>query len=642
MGFSHFGYKDSKKMRIIFFFGHKSVFFTVETAKIPIYFFIFAPLSQSLPISKNQVTRNMKITKLNIKSFRGIPNECELSFVDRQGNPISSIIYGGNGSGKSSIVDAIEFCLQGKIERSNSLNNPQRPSTINFYVPKPEKDKPTTEITFEDGSTQKRLIFVLTDEETGNLRPSINNNELHSSFSISPIVLRRNDIISYNMTPESQRQLLMLQFMYNADITSKLKQDPEIMELDSKIIKYRHARDEVLQKIPTVIDIPINDLRLNSNNVEQLIRERFSPIGQKFGITSSGKIKKHIKVDVFNKALSIAEEYNRLSEKYKKIKSKRKNLVSIQTPDKFKELEKTFDEASSYLTSAFKEISNVNYIEDIRLSIANVSQTSLSISIKLVNGRTATPNKIFSEANYDLMILLLYLSLIRVSVNRGQEKVLILDDVLQSVDANIRANFIVYILKELKDWQLFITCHDRLWLNQLKYLFNNASHKYKEYHITNWSFASGPVIREVNLSSTDDTLKQAINTNNIRIMASMSGLFLEKICQELSISLNCSIERKVGDKYTIGDLWPSIKKSLKKTSLNPILEKIDKLLCIRNLLGCHYNEWAEAFADEEVQEFASSVQELYEKTYCSKCNNWMSKSRSKGINYECQCRQLQY
>ena len=118
-------------------------------------------------------------------------------------------------------------------------------------------------------------------------------------------------------------------------------------------------------------------------------------------------------------------------------------------------MEETFERASVYLTSAFKQISNVNYVEDIKLSIANVSQTSLGINIRLINGRKVNPNQIFSEANYDLMVLLLYLSLIRVAVDRGQERLLILDDVLQSVDANIRANFIVYILKELKDWQLF-------------------------------------------------------------------------------------------------------------------------------------------------------------------------------------------
>lgn len=582
----------------------------------------------------------MKISSLHIKSFRGIPNETRLSFVDRQGNPISTIIYGGNGSGKSSVIDAIEYCLQGRIERSVELRNSVRPSAINYATE--ELCCPLIKAIFEDGSTISREIIVSRDEESGNITLERSDKMFHQAYSRAPIVLRRNDIISYNVTPEAQRQLLMLQFMYDAGIDSKLSRDPEVQELEAKVLKLRHDREAILKKITETIKISIEELRSRQNNVEQLIREKFSPIGQKMGFTSSGKPKEHIRAVIFDKAISLAQEYSQLSQRYKKQRDNKKKLVSIKYPDKFKELEKTFSEASVYLTSSFKEISNVNYIDDIQLSIANVSQTSLTIRIKLVNGRDVTPNQIFSEANYDLMVLLLYLSLIRVGVDRGQEKVLVLDDVLQSVDANIRASFIVYLLKELKDWQLFITCHDRLWLNQLRYLFNNASHRFKEYHITNWSFANGPIIREENILTTDDTLKRAIDTENIRIMASISGLFLEKICNELSVSLHCSIERKPGDKYTIGDLWPGVKKSLKKTSLCPLIERIDKSLCIRNLLGCHYNQWAESFADDEVKDFASSVQELYEKCFCDKCNSWIDKATVKDVYYECKCREKSY
>lgn len=582
----------------------------------------------------------MKIAKLIIKSFRGIPGDCELSFLDKNGNATSSIIYGGNGSGKSSIVDAIEYCLQGKIERSGQLKNAARPSTVNFSTP--NILNPEISITFDDGSIQRRQILISKDDESGDYILRKSESETHKSFSSSPVVLRRNDIISYNMTKEAERQVLMLQFLYNEDIEYKLSKDPEVIDIDERLIRLRHKREAVLQQIPKVINVSIEELSENSSNVEQYIRERFSPIGQRFGFTSSGKPKKHIRPEIFDKAISLAEEYYKISQKYKKLKDKRKKLVSNKTPEKFAQLEEVFKQASKYLTTSFKEISNVNYIDDIRLSIANVSITSLTIKIKLINGREVTPNQIFSEANYDLMVLLLYLSLIRVSVDNGQEKLLVLDDVLQSVDASIRASFIVYILKELKDWQLFITCHDRLWLNQLKYLFNNSTHKFKEYNITNWSFTNGPVIQEKNLSSKDDTLKKAIETGNIRIMASISGLFLEKICQELSMSLKCRIERKEGDRYTIGDLWPSLRKALKKTPLEKIIAEIDKSLCIRNLLGSHYNKWAESFSDEEVIGFATAVQELYEKTFCGKCCNWIATSRSKSVDYECPCRHLQY
>ena len=51
-----------------------------------------------------------KIKSLNIKAFRGIP-ELVLNLDGK-----SALIRGDNGSGKSSIVDSIEFFFTGNIQ----------------------------------------------------------------------------------------------------------------------------------------------------------------------------------------------------------------------------------------------------------------------------------------------------------------------------------------------------------------------------------------------------------------------------------------------------------------------------------------------------------------------------------------------
>ncbi len=55
----------------------------------------------------------MKIKTIHIEKFRGIPSEIDIDLTDDKGDSVSTVIYGDNGCGKSSIVDAIEFNTQG-------------------------------------------------------------------------------------------------------------------------------------------------------------------------------------------------------------------------------------------------------------------------------------------------------------------------------------------------------------------------------------------------------------------------------------------------------------------------------------------------------------------------------------------------
>lgn len=339
------------------------------------------------------------------------------------------------------------------------------------------------------------------------------------------------------------------------------------------------------------------------------------------------------------------KKIEQLNETIKEIRTdidKQLNPTGDSTRIRKQDNSKFLEEASAYLSDAFKEISTTNYVEDITLTVGDWTNASLDIELRLKNGKHVTPINIFSEANYDLLILLLYVSIIRVGAQRGQSKVIILDDVLQSVDSTIRSNFIDYLLRNFADWQIIITTHDRLWLNQLCFLFHHRGHEFKQLEVRNWNFDNGPMVMESSTRRYDKSLEVAIQSQNKTITAAMCGIFLEQICQHLSMTMGLSIKRRMDDKYTIGDLWPALMKEMKKTSLNSLLQKIDRLLYIRNLIGCHYNEWAQAISDSEINGFAKSVQGLYDKVFCSKCFNWIKRGGTNTIIAECACHDLLY
>lgn len=585
----------------------------------------------------------MRISSIKISHFRGIPSELNLQFTDLTGKAVSAIIYGDNGSGKSSIVDALEFGLQSRIERSTSINNPTRPAVFNQSI---STNTPAyVEISFDDNTQISREAHTEFDEKKQRVKFVLSSASPHSSFQRCPIVLRRNDILSYSSVATVQKQVYLMKCIYSYKSTVRVKSDPEIIKMQENCNYLKRRRREAIQELAIHLEVDPDDVMLNVPNLNGYVRNRIVPNNERrYYSKKNNRRLKRVSPSVYKQITNLIDDIISLKEEATQIQS----LISELTnpfheceDGKFDILRKLLNEAGEYLYSGFVQISNLDYIKNIEIVLGDKSDVSLEIVVELNTGRKIAPQRIFSEANYDLIILLLHISLFRACASSGQAKFLILDDILQSVDSVIRTRFVEYLLKELNDWQFVITCHDRLWLNQLKYMFQRASHQFKEFNISHWNFMKGPTIVSRNHELKDDMISKALETNNSRLIAAACGVTLEMICQKLSVSLEISIHRKPDDKYTIGDLWPGIKKAFKKSAILALCDRIDSLLVIRNILGCHYNEWANSLSDSEVLEFANSIQELYDRCFCEKCGCWISTSDEKEVIADCKCQSLQ-
>lgn len=596
----------------------------------------------------------MKIKNIEILHFRGIPNSLFVDFTGRNNKPTSVILSGDNGVGKSSILDAIEYNLQGRICRE-----PLK-ITTESRMPLSLRNKPmlgcNTIVELDDGSKIERGIGVVFSEDKTEF--NIDNSFLHPSFSMSPVVLRRNDIISFGIMPKEKRQVLFFSFLYQNFIKIEdainnwihWEGDQHLTQLKDEYVQLKQKRKELVKKLAEVLNEKSEKIPFGVN--EKL----YSFILGKMGKHFFENIKSH-KGTFQNRRLKIRQDLNIyrlykdisninegiLVHRYQMEEALNPNVYGVKIKERREKNAELIKSTETMLTESFKRVSNLDFIEEIHLELGERTDASLEISVKLKNGRWTTPQQIFSEANYDLLILLLYLSIIRVSANNGQAKVLILDDVMQSVDSVIRAKFMDFVLMACKDWQLIVSCHDDLWKQQLEYLFNKHGHPIKKIKLVNWSFQDGPQIVDETSQMGISTLEQAIATNNKQIIASQAGLFLEYMCQQLSMTLSTSIHRKMNDKYTIGDLWPGLKSSLKKTDLKPLLDEIDRDMMARNMLGCHANEWAQSMSEAEILSFANNLRLLYDKTYCQNCHQWITSITCSGdVVAECRCRKIQY
>lgn len=581
----------------------------------------------------------MKLKILNISKFRGVPNSLTLDFTDNFNNPISSIIFGDNGSGKSSIIDALEFTLQAQIEHSTSVRNPTRPSVLSFKYSDRELSLPSCAITFEDDTSFERSIHCEIKEKGDEkvLIYSIFPTHHLPFFNFSSIVLRRNDLYRFSTIPDEQKQVMLWKFFFLREKkTIILKSDPEAILLEQRRIEVKSRRKQLGEELAALLKVKPEEIPLNTNDFNLYVAnsDRIVKLRKFYPKNSIGY---QMQVHLSKEQAEIQSLVKKIRQTNEELSSIKKEQTAIKKPSEgslVANIKPYLDKASNYLYDGFMRISNAPFVKNIYLELGRLSATSINVIIELENGIKTSPQKIFSEANQDLIILLLYVSLIKVAQDLGQSKVIVLDDVLQSVDSTIRTKFVEYILEAFSDNQIFVTAHDRLWLNQLRVMFQQHNHKFKEFQILNWDFYTGPNIIENKYPKADNSLKQALETNNALVIASISGVFLERICQKLSTSLSISLHRKAEDKYTLGELWPGIFKILKKSSLNQMASKINHFLFIRNFIGCHYNEWAESLSNQEIIEFANSVQSLYESVFCCDCACWITKLDNE---FKCKC-----
>jgi hypothetical protein len=246
---------------------------------------------------------------------------------------------------------------------------------------------------------------------------------------------------------------------------------------------------------------------------------------------------------------------------------------------------------------------------------------------------------VFSEANLDLLAILIFVAIAQQAAERGQARILVLDDVLQSFDGATRLRTAEFILATLCNWQFIFTLHDRLWAEQLRSILRRLNHQFTEREIRRWTFDGGPEIVNA-LSTPSDGVERALAGGEIYQVCSEAGLLLERLCSHLSYALPISVTRKRYDRYTLGDLWPGVLKGLRRTTIRNSAESVERWVHLRNLLGAHFNEWATSLGRIEAESFGEAVRDLTLKVWCAQCGNWIEPVQhgaNRIVGWSCRC-----
>lgn len=318
-------------------------------------------------------------------------------------------------------------------------------------------------------------------------------------------------------------------------------------------------------------------------------------------------------------------------------------------------LSSLYDSVRNRFVELYKKLHNEDEANfDARLQ---PNGPALDLEVSFYGRGPFPPHALHSEGHQDSMGLCLYLALAE-KLTRNQIDLIILDDVVMSVDAEHRRQVCNMLATTFPDRQFLITTHDRTWANQLK---TEGVIKPKELiEFYNWSVEFGP---QLNLESEIwELIEQDLGRNDIANASLRLRRGSEEFFSSVCDALQTKVVFKLNGRWELGELLPEAigqyRKILTKAkvaanswdqrdTLGSLVE-IDSIaaeIFLRTNAeqwainpNIHYNKWTD-FSPEDFRPVVEAFRDLFDLFRCTSCRSilYLLKADGKATAVKCNC-----
>ena len=288
----------------------------------------------------------------------------------------------------------------------------------------------------------------------------------------------------------------------------------------------------------------------------------------------------------------------------------------------------------------------------IRLRLDDNKRGSLVYGVAFGGKQDIQPQPYYSESHLDTLGLCIFLALAK----RGDSSrtLIVLDDVLGSVDQpHLQKTLDMLTVQADNFAQLIITTHYRPLRDRFRFA-QQAAARVQLIELKPWNFAHGIKSGKTLGYATD--LRSQLQDPNFRreSVTAQAGILFENLLEFISQTYRCKVPHLIEPRYTFGELADApnsrLKQALKvirqenaklvETPLKPIYDDLQKAIQIRNLVGCHFNQWAGELSDDEVKGMAELALKLADMLVCPNCGS-LPVSNKSGSYWQCKCKQTQ-
>lgn len=284
-------------------------------------------------------------------------------------------------------------------------------------------------------------------------------------------------------------------------------------------------------------------------------------------------------------------------------------------------------------------------LDTIALQLDPKKRASIELKADF-SGQDAPPQAYFSQSHLDTLGLCVFLAL--AARDRASETVLILDDVLGSIDEPHVERVIGMIYEVSADFQhTIVTTHYRPWREKYRWGWLKPGTPCQFVELTGWAIDDG--IRIISSLPEVERLRTLLAESPIdpQAVCSKAGVILEAALDYLTQKYECAVPRRHGAAYTLGDLLPAINGKLRNAlkveirdgladaaaaphstvDLKPILDELARIAQARNAFGAHFKAISFELLDTDAIGFAKHVILLVDTLVCPE-HGWPSNDKS--------------
>lgn len=262
--------------------------------------------------------------------------------------------------------------------------------------------------------------------------------------------------------------------------------------------------------------------------------------------------------------------------------------------------------------------------KNIKLGIDPSKRSSTNLKMEIFGRDDEDPRGLNSEGHLDSLGLCVFLALVK-EFNQNFP-IVVLDDVVTTVDSRHREKICKLLFEEFKDKQFIITTHDAIWFDQLRaaqraYKLDN---KFRNMNIVGWDLEGGPILKPyVPIKSR---IQQKIGAGDRNCAGNEVRRYLEWLLDEICKNTNAPVPLNPDGRYDAKVLFDSARNRLIdkvkdqefKENITESFQNLEKTMIMGNILS-HNNLFAGNISINEVENFWKSVQELDGLMSCPNC-----------------------